>query len=136
MAIPLAEPAIRPAIPAKEFAHTWINHLVVNAAGTMEAALLYIEYCPYHPETDDRYREGKREVREGLLEVLLNVPSAMAAYQAIQDCIPEVVAFAAAKQAALLNPPVVNAPPVTPPPSEPEPEPEEEAEGGEETQEG
>jgi len=96
--IPLDTPAERPEVPAKSYNEIYIMDLAISSRS------IYVEYVPYDQATGDRLLSDRREVRLPFWEAVQAIPSAAAAFGAVAVCLPDLIAYQAAKEAAALVP--------------------------------
>jgi len=102
--IPLDTPAERPEVTAKTYNEIYIMDLAISSRSMGAQDSIYVEYVPYDQATGDRLLSDRREVRLPFWEVVNSVPSAAAAFEAVATCLPDLIAYQAAKEAAALVP--------------------------------
>jgi hypothetical protein len=102
--IPLDTPAERPEVPSKTYNEIYIMDLAISARSMGEQDSIYVEYVPFDQATGDRLLSDRREVRLPFWEAVNLIPSAAAAFGAVALCLPDLIAYQAAKDAAALVP--------------------------------
>ena len=98
--IPLATPATRTPVAEKTYAQIYIMDLAISAKAMDGNDSIYAEYVPFDKATGDRLLTDRREVRIPFWEAVAAIPSAAAAFAAVAGCLPDLIAYAAAKAAA------------------------------------
>jgi hypothetical protein len=102
--IPLDTPAERPEVPSKVYNEIYIMDLAISARSMGEQDSIYVEYVPFDQATGDRLLSDRREVRLSFWEAVNLIPSAAEAFAAVALCLPDLIAYQAAKEAAALVP--------------------------------
>ena len=99
--IPLDTPAERPEVPAKSYNEIYIMDLAISSRSMGAQDSIYVEYVPYDQATGDRLLSDRREVRLPFWEAVQAIPSAAAAFEAVAVSLPDLIAYQAAKEAAV-----------------------------------
>lgn len=98
--IPLATPAERPAVTSKIYNQIYIMDLAISARGMDAQDSIYAEYVPFDQPSADRLLSDRREIRVPFWEAVAAVPSAAAAFAAVAACLPDLIAYQAARAEA------------------------------------